>query len=171
MPTLTDLPSYIYGTTRLGEESIPFEGRVQIARSAMRATGWFHTSHQYGNALEVLRTAFDQDRSQVPQLIFKIGWDSIEEIQGQIRQQIDALGISSMPIGQLCLGEKMAEQLRSGGKGIDELNRLKDSGLVGRFVLEVFPWTSATPLAAIQSGHASKLVDGFIFYLNPLQRF
>ena len=32
---LTDLAPYIYGTTRLGDEKIPFEERVSIARAAM----------------------------------------------------------------------------------------------------------------------------------------
>jgi len=71
---LTDLPPYIYGTTRLGDEKIPFADRVNVARAAMRAVDWFHTSHTYGNALQVLRAAFDQDRTRVPKLIVKIGW-------------------------------------------------------------------------------------------------
>jgi hypothetical protein len=32
---LTDLPPYIYGTTRLGDDKIPFVGRVNVARAAM----------------------------------------------------------------------------------------------------------------------------------------
>lgn len=165
------LSRYIYGTTRLGDESIEFDDRVKIARAAMDAGIWFHTSHQYGNALQVLRTAFDQDRANVPYLIFKIGWDSLAEIESQIRLQIEALDIPMMPVGQLCLGENLAKEFVSGGPGIDGLNRLKDQGLVGSYVVEVFPWTSAAPTAAIQSGNADKLVDAFIFYLNPLQRF
>jgi hypothetical protein len=39
------------------------------------------------------------------------------------------------------------------------------------FVLEIFPWTSAEPLQALRAGHLDELVDGYIFYLNPLQRF
>ena len=62
-PLLTDLSPYIYGTTRLGDEKIPFDERVNIAKAAMAKVDWFHTSHTYGDALKVLRTAFDQDRS------------------------------------------------------------------------------------------------------------
>ena len=58
---LTDLPPYIYGTTRLGDQNLPFEDRVKVARAAMDGTSWFHTSHAYGNALEVLRAAFDEE--------------------------------------------------------------------------------------------------------------
>ena len=40
-----------------------------------------------------------------------------------------------------------------------------------RFVLEVFPWSSETALRAIRGGWPEGIVDGYIFYLNPLQRF
>ena len=42
---------------------------------------------------------------------------------------------------------------------------------MGQFVLEVFPWTSDAPLRALRGGHLDGVVDAFIFYLNPLQRF
>ena len=74
---LTDLPPYVYGTTRLGDQNIPFEDRVQVARAAMEGTSWFHTSHQYGNALQVLRAAFDQNEARIPKLIVKIGLKNI----------------------------------------------------------------------------------------------
>ncbi|MEP7356786.1 MAG: hypothetical protein ABI847_06065, partial [Anaerolineales bacterium] len=60
---LADLSPYIYGTGRLGDEKIPFDERVRVARAAMEAGIWFHTSHTYGATLSVLRAAFDQDRS------------------------------------------------------------------------------------------------------------
>ena len=65
---LSDLPPYIYGTTRLGDNKIPFDERVQVARAAMQGVDWFHASHTYGDALHVLRAAFDQDRRRVPKL-------------------------------------------------------------------------------------------------------
>ena len=34
---LTDLSPYVYGTTRLGDDKIPFEERVRMARAAMDA--------------------------------------------------------------------------------------------------------------------------------------
>jgi len=168
---LTDLSKYIYGTTRLGDDKIPFEDRVKIARLAMDANVWFHTSHQYGNALQVLRAAFDQDRSRVPKMIFKIGWSNITELRDIIRQNLEPLAVKHMDIGQLCLGGDLAEQFRTGGKCYDDFRRIKDEGLVNRFVIEVFPWTSKTPLEALRSNRAPEVIDGYIFYLNPLQRF
>ena len=168
---LTDLSPYIYGTTRLGDEKIPFEERVKVARAAMEGVDWFHTSHTYGNALEVLRAAFDQDRTRVPKLIVKIGWNSIDELEGVIHQNIDPLGLETLEIGQLCLSGELAESFASGGEIYELLSRFRQEGLVRRFVLEVFPWSSETALHAIRGGYPEGIVDGYIFYLNPLQRF
>src|SRR5512147_1475268 len=93
---LTDLSPYIYGTTRLGDEKIPFDDRVSAARAAMNARIWFHTSHTYGNALDVLRAAFDQDRTRVPNLIVKIGWKDLDELRQVIHLNIDPLGLEGL---------------------------------------------------------------------------
>jgi hypothetical protein len=168
---LTDLSPYIYGTTRLGDEKIPFEQRVEVARAAMDGVDWFHTSHTYGNALEVLRAAFDQDRTRVPKLIVKTGWDRLDELEGVIHQNIDPLGLETLEIGQLCLNRELAEDYATGGECYKLFERFKQDGLVRRFVLEVFPWSSETALRAIRGGYPEGILDGYIFYLNPLQRF
>ncbi len=168
---LSDISPFVYGTTRLGDEKIPFNDRVKIARAAMDAGVWFHTSHTYGNALDVLRTAFDQDRAKVPKLIVKIGWNSIDELKGVIRQNLEPLGLESLEIGQLCLGGELAEEFAVGGECYRAFSLLKEQGLVQRFVLEVFPWTSDVALKAIRGGYPKGIVDGYIFYFNPLQRF
>lgn len=168
---LADLPAYIYGTTRLGDQNIPFEDRVQVARAAMEGTTWFHTSHHYGNALQVLRAAFDQDGTRIPRLIVKIGWKNIEELRDVVHQHLIALRLESLELGQLCLSESLAEEYASGGACYEEFSRLKQQGLVHRFVLEVFPWTSHVALQALRGGYPEGVVDGYIFYLNPLQRF
>ncbi len=168
---LGDLSKYVYGTTRLGDAKIQFLERVRIAREAMKAGVWFHTSHQYGDALLVLRGAFDEDRRHIPKLIYKIGWSNIKELRTMISQILEALGLKSMDLGQLCLGGELAEQFRTGGKCYDDFRKLKEAGLVKRFVLEVFPWTSKLPLEALKAGYPKGIIDGYIFYLNPMQRF
>ncbi len=168
---LTDLPPYIYGTTRLGDEKIPFDERVNMARAAMQGVDWFHTSHTYGDALKVLRSAFDQDRTRVPRLIVKIGWSRADELRAVIHQNIDPLGLDGLELGQLCLSGELAEEYANGGRCYETFVRLKGDGLVRRFVLELFPWTSAIALKAIRGGYSEGVVDGYIFYLNPLQRF
>src|SRR5258708_17607224 len=96
---LRDLSPYVYGTTRLGDGKIPIDERVKVARAAMEAGVWFHTSHTYGDALQVLRTAFDQDRNKVPKLIVKLGWSNIDEFREVIRQNLEPLGIESLEVG------------------------------------------------------------------------
>jgi hypothetical protein len=168
---LRDLPPYIYGTTRLGDQNLPFEERVHVARAAMEGTTFFHTSHTYGNALQVLRLAFDQDSTHIPKLIVKIGWKHIEELRDVVHQHLIALRLESLDVGQLCLSESLADQYASGGECYEEFSRLKQQGLVNRFVLEVFPWTSDVALKGLRGGYPEGIVDGYIFYLNPLQRF
>ena len=168
---LSDLPPYIYGTTRLGDEKILFDDRVRLARAAMEGVSWFHTSHTYGKALQVLRAAFDQDRARVPNLIVKVGWENIDQLRNVIHENIDPLGLEGLELGQLCLSGSFAENYATGGDCYELFSRLKQEGLVRRFVLEVFPWTSDTALRAIRGGYPEGIVDGYIFYLNPLQRF
>lgn len=168
---LADLPPYIYGTTRLGDANIPFEDRVRLARAAMDGVSWFHTSHTYGNALQVLRAAFDQDRPRVPSLIVKIGWEDVGQLRDVIHENIDPLGLDGLELGQLCLSGSFAEDFATGGDCYELFARLKQEGLVRRFVLEVFPWSSDTALRAIRGGYPEGIVDGYILYLNPLQRF
>jgi aryl-alcohol dehydrogenase-like predicted oxidoreductase len=168
---LIDLPPYIFGTTRLGDGNIPFADRVRLARAAMQGTPWFHTSHTYGNALEVLRAAFDQDRAHVPGLIVKIGWEHLDQLRDVIQQNIRPLGLDHLEIGQLCLSGPFAEDYATGGGSYELFRQLKQEGLVRRFVLEVFPWSSETALRAMRGGYPEGIVDGYILYLNPLQRF
>jgi aryl-alcohol dehydrogenase-like predicted oxidoreductase len=168
---LADLPPYIYGTTRLGHPDVAREQQRAMARAAIDAGLWLHTSRQYDDALEVLGEAFAERPDAVPPLIVKLGGGTSEEIRGTIAENTGPLGVDSVAIGQLSPVAELADDLLSGGQGLSELQRIRDEGLVGRFVLEIFPWTSAVPLAALRAGHLDGLVDGFIVYLNPLQRF
>ncbi len=166
-----NLSKYIYGTTRLGDDAISMSDRVKMARTAMDAGVWFHTSEQYGDALSVLAKAFSEAPQRVPNLIVKLGNDSIDELRECILRNIAPLGVEKVNVGQLCLGGALAAEFADGGKCYDGLRALQEDGLVGHFVLEVFPWTSDLPLRAFQAGHPDGLVGGCIFYYNPLQRF
>jgi aryl-alcohol dehydrogenase-like predicted oxidoreductase len=168
---LSDLSPYVYGTGRLGDEKVPFDDRVRVARAAMDAGIWFHTSHTYGKTLSVLRAAFDQDRAHVPPVIVKIGWSTVDELRDIIQQNLEPLAIDSLALGQLCLSGQLADEYAHGGACYAEFARLKQVGLVKRFVLEVFPWTSPVAFQALRGGYPQGIVDGYIMYLNPLQRF
>lgn len=166
---LHSVSSYVYGTTRLGDESLPLGDRVAIAKHAISAGVWIHTSDQYGDALKVLNTAINE--SHAPKTFFKVGWESVDQIREQMKSQLASIGLPKMTVGQLCLGGDLATAFANGNPSVLELNKLKDEGLVDSFVLEVFPWTSENPLQALSKGTAGDLIDAFIFYLNPLQRF
>lgn len=168
---LSGISPYIYGTTRLGDKNIPRERRIEVARAAMNAGIWFHTSRMYGDALEVLAEAFSADPAKTPKLIIKIGWDTIGQLRGVIEENLKPLGLRGMQIGQLCLGGDLAKDFAGGGKCYKVFQDLKNEGLVQGYVVEAFPWTSEPPLKALRAGYTEGIVDGFIFYLNPLQRF
>ena len=136
---LTDLSPYIYGTTRLGDEKIPFEERVKVARAAMDATDWFHTSHTYGNALQVLRAAFDEDQARLPKLIVKIGWSHAAELRRVIYQNLDPLRLNGLELGQLCLSGELAKEYANGGECYKVFSQLKQEGLVEAFRARSLP--------------------------------
>ncbi|MFA5257557.1 MAG: hypothetical protein WC360_05345 [Opitutales bacterium] len=165
------LTPYVYGTTRLGDASIPFAARVTVAREAMNTGVWFHTSIRYNDALQVLRAAFDEDRAHVPNIIYKLHGNSVESFKKLIHEQIGILGLERMDVAQLCIGQDYIDTFSRPGGGLDDLRALKDEGLVGNFVLEVYPWECDAPLAALKAGYTDELIDAFMFYLNPLQRF
>lgn len=171
MKPLADLPPYIYGTTRLGHDDVPRQQQAHMARTAIDAGLWLHTSRQYDHALEVLGAAFEEDRSKVPPVIVKLGGGTADEVRATIAENMEPLGISSIDIGQLSGVGAFAEDMIADGPILADLQRIRDEGLVGRFVLEIFPWTSDAPLVALRAGHLDELIDGYIFYLNPLQRF
>lgn len=169
---LSDVTPYVYGTTRLGDDRIPFNDRVKTARAAMETGVWFHASNQYNDAHQVLRAAFDEDRTKVPKLIVKLEGNSISELRNDLHKNLEPLGIENLEIGQLCLGTgALAQDFANGGECYHEFLKIKAEGLVNRFVLEVFPWTSGTALAALKGGYPEGIVDGYIYYLNPIQRF
>ena len=168
---LNEITPYIYGTTRLGDASIPRDQRLQVARLAMDAGVWFHTSRMYGDALEVLGEVFKERPAKIPRLIIKIGWDTVGQLRGVIEENLRPLGLDGMQLGQLCLGGELAQDFANGGSCYRVFQDLKDEGLVQGYVVEAFPWTSEPPLKALRAGYTQGILDGFIFYLNPLQRF
>jgi predicted aldo/keto reductase-like oxidoreductase len=168
---LDGITPYIYGTTRLGDTKIARAERLKVAQIAMDSGRWFHTSRAYGDALEVLGEAFALEPAKVPKLIIKIGWDNIIQLRGVIEENLKPLGLDGMQLGQLCLGGELAADFANGGQCYRVFQDLKDEGLVQGYVVEVFPWTSEVPLKALRAGYTKGIIDGFIFYLNPLQRF
>ncbi|HEX8344349.1 MAG TPA: aldo/keto reductase [Actinoplanes sp.] len=168
---LADLPRFIYGTTRLGHHDVPRDRQLAMAHAALDAGLWMHTSRQYDHALEVLGAAFAERPDDVPPLIVKLGGGTADDVRATVMENVGPLGIDHIAIGQLTPAGALADDMVAGGPVLADLRRLRDEGLVGRYVMEIFPWTSAAPLEALRAGHLDGLVDGVIMYLNPLQRF
>ena len=171
MKRINELPNYIYGTTRLGDESLPLADRLAIALEAMQKCTWFHASDQYGSALSILAEAIKQKPLSIPKMIFKLEAERIEDFRDVITRNIGPLGVDHMDIGQLCLRNRRPEDFVEGSKGFDEFSAIRQEGLVKQYIMEIFPWTSGVALKALKMGCMENLVDGFIFYFNPLQRF
>lgn len=169
--SISTISRYIYGTTRLGDENISRDARLDIARRAVQSGVWFHTSRMYGEALEVLGQVFAEDPDRTPKLVIKIGWDQLAQLRQTIQENVQPMGVAGVQLGQLCLQGDLAEDFARGGECYREFQALKDEGLVQGLVVEAFPWTSDPSLRAIRGGYTKGIIDGFIFYLNPLQRF
>ena len=174
MPNLgiaQNISYYTFGTTRLGDKNISFADRVKTARAAMETGVYFHTSRQYGDALEVLGKAFKETPSKIPKLIIKIGGGTIAEFRDDIRKNLEPLGVQNLEIAQLCIGGSLAEEFAVGGNCYKEFEKLRSEGIVNNYVMEVFPWTSEGPLKALRGGYPVGIVEAYITYFNPLQRF
>src|SRR5579859_5215244 len=146
---LSTLPFFTYGTTRLGDSKIPFEERVKLALAVMEKNIPFHTSHQYGDTLQVLGQAFKRNPSRIPKLMIKIGGSTIDELRADIRKNLEPMGVPGMEVGQLCIYGSLAEDLARGGPSYRELKKIQTEGLVKYYVWEVFPWTSEMPFKAL----------------------
>jgi aryl-alcohol dehydrogenase-like predicted oxidoreductase len=164
------LSRYIFGTTRLGHGDVSDERAREVARAAVAAGVWFHTSRQYDDALEILGQVYDEDRSVMPPTIYKIGGKDMADVRNVVRQNLEPLKRAHMEVGQISPGGSIGQGLVDGSV-IAGFEQLREQGLLQKFVLEVFPWTSPTALAALRKGHLDGLVEAYIFYLNPLQRF
>jgi aryl-alcohol dehydrogenase-like predicted oxidoreductase len=161
---------YIFGTTRLGHADVPDDRAREVARAAVAAGVWFHTSRQYDDALEILGQVYEEERAQLPPTIYKIGGKDLVDVLNVIRQNLTPLKREFMEVGQISPAGAIGQGLADGSV-IAGFEKLREEGLVRSFVLEVFPWTSPTVLSALRNGHLDGLIDAYIFYLNPLQRF
>ena len=167
---LTDLAKFIFGTAQLRDQKLPFDQRVAMARLAMNAVDWFHTSHQYGDTLQVLRRlrSGSCERAQAHRQ------DRLEHDRGTAGKSArisSHWGWTISTSASCASAGGWAMSSAPAGNAMTIFCRLKAEGLVKRFVVEVFPWTSAMPLEGLRGGFGEDVIDAYIFYLNPLQRF
>src|SRR5688500_1848141 len=92
---------YIFGTTRLGHADVPDEQAREVARAALAAGVWFHTSRQYDDALEILGQVYAEEGASLPPTIYKIGGKDSADVRRVIQQNLQPLSRSFMEVGQI----------------------------------------------------------------------
>ena len=129
---MKDLSLYTFGTMSLGREPSFPEGDLAVARRAMEAGVWFHSSPTYNNGFTfmVLRMAFAAARSQLPRLIIKIRDGSVSLMRFEAEDSCRRLDIDHIDIAQLVSqrrepGNLVAQLVAGGGPLVDELDALR----------------------------------------------
>lgn len=163
---LPELTNYTFGTGSIGDTDNP--EHIKVARAAMEAGVWFHTSAEYGKGavFEVLKAAFAEDRAGVPHCIFKVNGEDPDRLRETVTGAIAATGVERVDIAQMCGRPSAGDDLQPGQPLHDTMCELKEQGLVGSYVLELFRPSMADSVRAV----ADDLFDGYIYYYNVVDR-
>jgi aryl-alcohol dehydrogenase-like predicted oxidoreductase len=169
---LTPTP-YTFGSMSLGRNPADVARDLVVARRAMEAGVWFHSSPTYnqGFTYMVLRQAFDEDRSRVPRMVLKVRDATVALMRFEVEDSCRRLGIDSIDVAQLVSMDprpgNLVDQLRGGGGPLaDELALLRRRGLINQAVIFLTPENSDAAVEALKSG----LIEGMILYWNACQR-
>jgi len=164
---------YTFGSMSLGRNPADITQDLIVARRAMDAGVWFHSSPTYNQRFTfmVLRQAFDENRRQVPRMVIKVRDASVPLMRFEVEDSCRRLGLDAIDVAQLVSMDpapgNLIDQLRSGGGPLaDELASLRARGLIRQAVLFLTPENSDAAVGAMKSG----LVEGLILYWNACQR-
>jgi aryl-alcohol dehydrogenase-like predicted oxidoreductase len=167
------LTPYTFGTMSLGQNPADFAQDLVVARRAMDAGIWFHSSPTYnqGFTYMVLRLAFDENRNRVPRMVIKVRDGSVPLMRFEVEDSCRRLGLDAIDVAQLVSMDgrpgNLVDQLRGGGGPLaDELASLRARGLIRHAVLFLTPGNSDAAVEAAGSG----LIEGVILYWNACQR-
>ena len=165
--------SFTFGSMSLGRNPADITKDLAVARRAIEAGVWFHSSPTYnqGFTFMVLRQAFDEARSRVPRMVIKVRDASVPLMRFEVEDSCRRLGLDGIDVAQLVSMDpapgNLVDQLRGdGGPLVDELVSLRARGLVRQAVLFLTPENSDAAVEAMKSG----LVEGVILYWNACQR-
>src|SRR3984957_15653193 len=129
-----------------------------VARRAMEAGVWFHSSPTYnqGFTFMVLRQAFDENRDRVPRMVIKVRDASVPLMRFEVEDSCRRLGLDTLDVAQLVSMDSrpgnLVDQLRGGGPLADELASLRARGLIRQAVLFLTPKNSDAAVEATRSG-------------------
>lgn len=164
---------YTFGSMSLGRNPADITADLTVARRAMEAGVWFHSSPTYNNGFTfmVLRHAFEADRARVPRMVIKVRDASVTLMRFEVEDGCRRLGIDAIDVAQLVSMDSnpgnLVDQLQqSGGPLVDELASLRARGLIRQAVIFIHQKNSDAAVKAAKS----KLIDGVILYWNACQR-
>ena len=164
---------YTFGSMSLGKNPADVTQDLAVARRAMEAGVWFHSSPTYNNGFTfmVLRMAFDADRARQPRLMIKVRDATVALMRFEVEDSCRRLGIDAIDVAQLVSMDpkpgNLIDQLRAGsGPLVDELASLRARGLIRQAVLFISAQNSDAAVDAV----AHDLIDGITLYWNACQR-
>ena len=100
---MTPFTPYTFGTMSLGRNPADVVQDLVVARRAMEAGVWFHSSPTYnqGFTFMVLRLAFDENRSRVPRMVIKVRDGSVALMRFEVEDSCRRLGLEGIDVAQL----------------------------------------------------------------------
>ncbi len=169
--TLPPTTFFTFGSMSLGNNLLHLNEHIRVARTAMDAGVWFHSSPTYnrGFTYMVLRMAFDEARHQVPPTIIKIRCGTPRLLRFEVEDALGRLNIDHIDVAQLVFTESggykpVTDDFARGGPIAEACDSLRREGKVAQFCPQVDRESSPAFLPI------AKKFDGFVLYLNPLQR-
>jgi aryl-alcohol dehydrogenase-like predicted oxidoreductase len=164
---------FTFGSMSLGSDLARIQEHIRIARKAMDARVWFHSSPTYnrGFTYMILRMAFDEARHLVPPMIIKIRCGSPRLLRFEVEDALRRLGIECIDVAQLVFTETggasvLVDDFLSGGPIKAVCDQLRNEGKVRQFCPQIDRPSSPQFLSLAKQG----AFDGFVLYLNPLER-
>jgi len=148
------------GTGGITDPSNP--EHVAIARLAMDAGVWLHVADYGGGVYAVLKRAFADDPAHVPPCIVKIDGTSARGLRDSVEDCLRRTGLERIAVGQVCGYPLCAEPEALA----EALGDLRARGVIGSYIMDVIPSYAAAVLHAA----AARRFDGYIFYLNVMER-
>ncbi|OPZ86777.1 MAG: hypothetical protein BWY76_00789 [bacterium ADurb.Bin429] len=135
---------------------------VRIARAAMDAGVWFHVADYGGGVYAVLKQAFAEDLAHMPPCIVKIDGITVQGFHDSVADCLRRTGLERIAIGQVC-GYPLCEEKEALAEALAEM---RTRGVIGSYIMDViFPYS-----AAVREAVAAHIFDGYIFYLNVMER-
>lgn len=170
---LPAISPYTFGTMSVGKDVWNVRRDTLLLREAMESGIWFHTASRYacGADYNLLGRTFGEAPGSIPKCICKIRCDNAEILRIDVEHTLRLFGLQQVNVAQLSRTshhrkDAIVEDFAQQGPMWEMCCELKQQGLVGNFVLEMFFACSEDGLKAVRHG----MFDGYGFYFNALNR-